>query len=75
MAVVVWDETGLLLFLLWLLLPPLYAVALGRAYVRRCSEMLHRTATIRDELLDLMEGLEGVREPCAPPEVLISVRR
>lgn len=69
----VWDTTGLLLFLLWLLLPPLYVVALGRAYVRRCSKTLQRTATIRDELLDLFDDLELVRESAEPPEDLPSV--
>jgi hypothetical protein len=61
-TVVVWDATGLLLFLLWLLLPPLYVVALGRFYVRRCSEMLQRLGAARDELLDLVDELEADSE-------------
>lgn len=31
------DTAGLLLFMLWLALPPLYLIVLGRLYVRRCE--------------------------------------
>jgi len=30
------DVGGILLFVLWLALPPLYVVVLGRTYLRRC---------------------------------------
>jgi hypothetical protein len=31
------DAAGILLFLVWLALPPLYLVVLGRSYLRRCQ--------------------------------------
>jgi hypothetical protein len=31
------DAAGVLLFVLWLALPPLYLIVLGRLYVRRCE--------------------------------------
>ncbi|GHH59751.1 hypothetical protein [Lentzea cavernae] len=65
--VMVWDATGLLLFLLWLLLPPLYVVALGRFYVRRCADEVRRIGAVRDELLDLVEELEAASERQGPP--------
>ncbi|MDX3663960.1 hypothetical protein PV646_42310 [Streptomyces sp. ID05-26A] len=66
--VMVWDATGLLLFLLWLLLPPLYVVAFGRLYVRRCSELVQRIGVVRDELLDLVDELEAASERQEPSE-------
>ncbi|SFR18782.1 hypothetical protein SAMN04488564_104919 [Lentzea waywayandensis] len=54
----VWDETGILLFLLWLVLPPLYVVLLGRHYLRRCVDAAQRAVWAREEL---REALEGVR--------------
>jgi hypothetical protein len=33
------DAPGLLLFLVWLALPPLYVLAVGRHYARRCREL------------------------------------
>lgn len=66
--VMVWDATGLLLFLLWLLLPPLYVVAFGRLYVRRCAELFERIGAVRDELLDLVDELEAASEWQEPSE-------
>jgi hypothetical protein len=31
------DAASVLLFVLWLALPPLYLIVLGRLYVRRCE--------------------------------------
>jgi hypothetical protein len=36
------DATGILLFLVWLALPPLYLVVLGRSYLRRCQVVYQR---------------------------------
>ncbi|MCX2953786.1 hypothetical protein [Lentzea sp. NEAU-D7] len=71
--VMVWDATGLLLFLLWLLLPPLYVAAFGRLYVRRCSEMSQRIGAVRDELLDLVDELEAASERQEPSEQVAPV--
>ena len=30
------DVAGILLFVLWLALPPLYVIVLGRTYIQRC---------------------------------------
>ena len=54
----VWDATGVFLFLLWLVLPPLYVVLLGRHYVRRCVEAAQKAVWAREEL---RKALEGVR--------------
>lgn len=53
------DTAGILLFVLWLTLPPLYLVVLGRLYVRRC-ELTYRL--LRDhgcECGDLPEEESG----------------
>jgi hypothetical protein len=56
----VWDATGLLLFVLWLLLPPLYVVVLGRRYARRCADAAQEAVWAREELRQALEDLEGL---------------
>lgn len=51
------DSGGVLLFLLWLLLPPLYIVLLGRWYVRQCAESAEAAVWAREELRSALEEL------------------
>lgn len=55
----VWDETGILLFLLWLVLPPLYVVLLGRHYLRRCVDAAQKAVWAREELRTALEGVRA----------------
>ncbi|MEU4769752.1 hypothetical protein AB0H12_41685 [Actinosynnema sp. NPDC023794] len=55
MMVVVWSELasdlgGVALFLVWLVIPLLYLVAVGRRYVRQCQENAQAAVWARDEV-------------------------
>lgn len=54
------DVGGIVLFLVWLVLPPLYVVALGRRYVRQCVESAAAAVWAREELLAALEGPSSV---------------
>lgn len=78
MAVVVWDATGVALFLVWLVLPPAYTVVLGRKYVRQAraavdeAQNAAQDATWASEdaqdVLDSCERMHGPQEE-APPRL------
>lgn len=53
------DSVGILLFLLWLAIPPAYTVILGRRYVDRCRD---EVASARDYLEQLREDVETAVE-------------
>ncbi|MFS8100280.1 hypothetical protein LFM09_24420 [Lentzea alba] len=56
----VWDATGILLFLVWLVLPPLYVLLLGRHYLRRCADAAQKAVWAREELRKALEGVRSV---------------
>lgn len=49
------DTLGILLFLLWLAIPPAYTVILGRRYVARCRDELTHTRDYLEQLRDDVE--------------------
>lgn len=49
------DTVGILLFVLWLLIPPAYVVILGRRYVDRCRDEIKHTRHYLEELRDDVE--------------------
>lgn len=69
------DVGGVAIFLLWLALPPLYIVVVGRHYVRRCRDELERVQGYVDDVLpDHDEGRSTEEEtetttelPAVPP--------
>lgn len=54
------DVSGIVLFLVWLVLPPLYVVVLGRRYVRQCVESAAAAVWAREELRAALEELPSV---------------
>ncbi|GAA3463446.1 hypothetical protein GCM10018963_54590 [Saccharothrix longispora] len=44
------DFGGIVLFLVWLVIPLLYLVAVGRRYVRQCQENAQAAVWARDEV-------------------------
>lgn len=56
----VWDATGILLFVVWLVLPPLYVVLLGRHYLRRCLDAAQKAVWAREELRKALEGVRAI---------------
>jgi hypothetical protein len=59
---IVWSELasdvpGILLFVLWLFLPPLYIAVLGRRYAARCEESAQEAVWAREELRHALEAL------------------
>ena len=63
------DGFGILLFLVWLVLPPLYVVVIGRCYVRQCAESAHEAVWAREELRQALEDLYAAPEPDEPVTV------
>ncbi|WP_157619881.1 hypothetical protein [Saccharothrix sp. NRRL B-16348] len=58
--VVVWSDLasdlgGVVLFLVWLVIPLLYLVAVGRRYVRQCQENAQAAVWARDEVCLIRE--------------------
>lgn len=58
--IVVWSELagdlgGVVLFLVWLVIPLLYLVALGRRYVRQSRESAQAAVWARDEVRQIRE--------------------
>jgi hypothetical protein len=51
------GPAGIILFLIWLVLPPLYVVTLGRRYVRQCAESAEAAVWAREELRSALEEL------------------
>lgn len=54
------DASGILLFLAWLALPPLYTVVLGRRYVRRCADAAQKAVWANEELRQALEDVEDL---------------
>ncbi|MEV0681171.1 hypothetical protein AB0I60_32105 [Actinosynnema sp. NPDC050436] len=58
--IVVWGELasdlgGIVLFLVWLVIPLLYLVAFGRRYVRQSRESAQAATWARDEVSQIRE--------------------
>ncbi|WP_433269523.1 hypothetical protein ACQPZF_07210 [Actinosynnema sp. CS-041913] len=58
--IVVWSELagdfgGIVLFLVWLVIPLLYVVTLGRRYVRQSRENAEAAVWARDEVCQIRE--------------------
>ena len=74
----VWDATGIVLFVVWLLLPLGYTVALGRKYVRQARAAAEEAMNAAQEAVwahaDVQDGLDALERPHGPQEnVPISV--
>ncbi|MCC8243856.1 YccF domain-containing protein [Saccharothrix luteola] len=69
--IVMWSELasdlgGIVLFLVWLVIPLLYLVTIGRRYVRQCQESAQAAVWARDEVRQIREEeREGGHEPDA----------
>ena len=66
------DLTGILLFLLWLLLPPVYVAVLGRRYVEQCADSAHQAVWAHEALRQALDDLEAAGpsgEQAEPPAV------
>lgn len=59
----VWDATGVVLFVVWLLLPLVYVVVLGRRYVRQAQEAARDATWAHAEVQDLLDDFEAVQVP------------
>lgn len=70
------DPVGIALFLIWLVLPPLYVVFLGRKYVQQCVDIAQAAMWSHERLKQALEDLEASRSKhtCeyAPPQVPIA---
>lgn len=49
------DASGVVLFIVWLVLPPLYVITLGRRYARQCQETAATALWAREELRAALE--------------------
>lgn len=62
--IVVWSELardfgGVALFVVWLVLPVIYLVVLGRRYVRQSAESAQTAIWAREEVRQIHEEAEG----------------
>lgn len=67
---VVWDATGIVLFVVWLLLPLAYMVVLGRKYVRQARAAAEEALNAAQEAVwahaDVQDALDGLEPTHAP---------
>lgn len=66
------DLMGILLFLLWLLLPPVYVAVLGRRYAQQCADSAHQAVWAHEALRQALDDLEAAGpsdEQAEPPAV------
>ncbi|MBB5955874.1 hypothetical protein FHS29_002455 [Saccharothrix tamanrassetensis] len=56
------DWGGTVLFLVWLVLPPVYVVVIGRHYARKCQESTEAAIRVRDELHEIQDHLGEFEE-------------
>ena len=59
----VWSELakdlgGIALFLTWLVLPPIYVIALGRRYVRQAREAAQEAIGASEEVQEVLDDLD-----------------
>lgn len=69
---VVWDATGIVLFVVWLLLPLAYTVVLGRKYVRQARAAAEEAVSAAQEAAwahaDVQDALDDLEHPHGPQE-------
>jgi hypothetical protein len=72
----VWDATGVVLFVVWLVLPLAYTVALGRKYVRQARAAAEEAVNAAQEAAwanaDVQDALDDL-EPAHGPQDDVSI--
>ncbi|WP_189255692.1 hypothetical protein [Lentzea flava] len=67
-----WDATGIVLFVVWLLLPPAYTVVLGRKYVRQAREAAEEAVNAAQEATwtraDVQDALDDLERRHGPQD-------
>ncbi|PWK82253.1 hypothetical protein C8D88_114121 [Lentzea atacamensis] len=65
------DASGTVLFLIWLVLPLAYVIALGRRYVRQAREAAQGALWANEELREALDALHAAQtsQECAQPTV------
>lgn len=68
----VWDATGVVLFVVWLMLPLAYTVPLGRKYVRQARAAAEEAVNAAQEAAwanaDVQDALDGLESPRGPQD-------
>lgn len=68
----VWDATGVVLFVVWLALPLAYMVTLGRKYVREVRAAVEEAVNAAQEAAwanaDVQDALDRLEPPHGPQE-------
>ncbi|WP_329787281.1 hypothetical protein V1227_20945 [Lentzea sp. DG1S-22] len=57
------DAGGIALFLIWLVLPLVYVIALGRRYVRLAREAAQEATWASEEVQDVLDDLQAAECP------------
>ncbi|RAS64658.1 hypothetical protein C8D87_105148 [Lentzea atacamensis] len=57
------DSGGIALFVIWLVLPLVYVIALGRRYVRQAREAAQEATWANEEVQAVLEDLQDAIEP------------
>jgi len=55
------DPVGVALFLIWLVLPPLYVVVLGKKYAQQCADSAQAAVWSLERLQQALEDLEAIQ--------------
>ncbi|MDX8032977.1 hypothetical protein SK803_22390 [Lentzea sp. BCCO 10_0856] len=65
------DAGGIVLFLIWLVLPLVYVVALGRRYVRQARDAAQEATCANEEVQEALDDLYATQTPqeCTQPTV------
>lgn len=65
------DAGGIVLFLIWLVLPLVYVVALGRRYVRQARDAAQEATCANEEVQEALDDLQAAQPPqeCTQPTV------
>jgi len=65
------DAGGTVLFLIWLVLPLVYVIALGRRYVRQAREAAQEAVWANEEVQDALDDLHAAQtlQDCTQPTV------
>lgn len=57
------DAGGIVLFLIWLVLPLVYVVALGRRYVRQARDAAQEATCANEEVQEALDDLHATQTP------------
>lgn len=65
------DAGGIALFVVWLVLPLVYVIALGRRYVRQAREAAQEATWANEEVQEALDDLHHAQTPqgCTQPTV------